>query len=107
MDQQTKDLISEAQTMLSTLTAKNHIVYQVTTHIDRLQRTGEGKEVVEHFLSCIKSNKAKHVRQKYIKRVFYWDNVILDANLIKYEFYSRCNRHNEWTKVKRIAKNIL
>ena len=34
MDQKTKQLVEQAQTLVNKLTTKNHLLYQVTTHID-------------------------------------------------------------------------
>jgi len=105
MDQETKDLITEAEKFIDRLTIKNHIVYQVRTHIDRLQRTGTGKEVLEHFIDLDQQYKGKHARLRMFARVYYYDGIILDANKIKYEYYNKANRHNQWTKVKRITHN--
>ena len=105
MDQQTKDLITEAKAILSKFTVKNHLIYQVTTHIDRLCATGKGNEVLEHFVGIYKAEKRKYMRNKYITKVYYFQNIIVDANKIQYEYYSRCNRYKEWNKVKTIRFN--
>lgn len=98
-------LIAQVEKIIDTLTVKNHIVYQVTTHIDRLCATGEGTEVLEHFLMVYKSHKRKYRRDKYLKRLYYWNNNILDANKIEYQYYSKCNRHREWNKVQTVRFN--
>jgi len=98
-------LIEQVEDIINTLSIKNHIVYQVRTHIDRLCATGEGKEVLEHFLTVYNTHKRKYVRDKYIKRLYYWDNFILDANKIEYQYYSRCNRHKAWNKVQTVRYN--
>jgi hypothetical protein len=105
MDQKTQDLISEANSILSTLTSKNHLKYQVRTHIDSVCATGEGKEVLEHFISIYKSHKRKYVRNKYLTKLYYFQNIIVDANLIKYKYYSKCNRHKEWKPVLTVRFN--
>ena len=105
MDQKTKDLVTEAKKILSKLTVKNHLLYQVTTHIDRLQRTGEGIEVVEHFVTYHNEHKKKSTYLNRIRKVFYFENMIIDSNLYKYEYYNKANRHNTWNKVKKITYN--
>ena len=99
------DLIKQANKYVSTLTVKNHLVYQVRTHIDRLCATGKGNEVLEHFVGIYKTEKRKYMRNKYITKVYYFQNIIVDANKIQYEYYSRCNRYKEWNKVKTIRFN--
>jgi hypothetical protein len=108
MDQKTKDLVKEANKFISQLTIKNHIVYQVRTHIDRVCATGEGVEVLEHFVNFYSTNKEKYSRDRHNKkllRLYYFNNMIIDANQIQYEYYHKANRHNEWTKVKKITHN--
>ena len=105
MDQETKDLITEAQSILDRLTVKNHLVYQVRTHIHRLQRTGIGKEVVQHFVTYHNEHKLKSTYLKRIRKVFYFENMIIDSNLFKYEYYNKANRQNRWNKVKKITYN--
>lgn len=105
MEPKIKDLITEAETILNRLTVKNHLLYQVTTHIDRLQRTGKGKEVVEHFVAYHNEHKQKSTYLKRIRKVFYFENMIIDSNLFKYEYYNKANRQSRWNKVKKITYN--
>lgn len=98
-------LIKQASNILDTLTVKNHLVYQVRTHIDRLCATGEGKEVLEHFVHTYTTKKPKYLRDRYLKKLYYYENKIIDANIINYEYYSRCNRHKEWNKVLTVRFN--
>lgn len=105
MDQKTKDLITEAEYYINRLTIKNHLVYQVTTHIDRLQRTGIGLEVVEHFVAFSKQHRNKSTYLHKLRKLFYFNNMIIDANLFKYEYWNKANRHNRWTSVKKITYN--
>lgn len=99
------DLVDQAEEIIDTLSTKNHLKYQVRTYIDRLCATGEGKEVLKHFITVYKSHTRKYMRNKYIQRLYYFQDIILDANKIEYEYYSRHNRHNEWIKVERIRNN--
>jgi len=108
MDQKTQDLIAKANDIISTLTVKNHLVYQVRTHIDRVCATGEGKEVLQHFTEYyyrIRKRYSRDQSNKKLLKIFYFNNIILDANQIQYEYYHKANRHNEWTKVKKITHN--
>jgi hypothetical protein len=105
MDQETKDLITEAEKFIDRLTIKNHIVYQVRTHIDRLQRTGTGKEVVEHFVAYSREHRTKSTYLIKLRKVFYFNNMIIDSNLFKYEYWNKANRQHRWNKVKKITYN--
>ena len=105
MDRKTQELIKEAQRLVNKLTVKNHLLYQVTTHIDLVQRTGEGVEVLEHFVAFNQQYKNKSTYLNRMRKLFYCQGMILDANEFVYEYWNKANRHNRWTKVKRITYN--
>jgi hypothetical protein len=105
MDHKIKTLCEQAEELVSKFNCKHHLVYQVRTHIRRLQATGKGKEVLEHFIAYNDAHKGKTTRLKRFSRLYYCDGIILDANQIHYTFYNKANRHNEWVQVKRITCN--
>jgi|OM-RGC.v1.031040920 hypothetical protein len=69
----------------------HHIVFQVLTHVERLQATGEGEEILEHYLAS---------KTWYLGRVFYYNGKIYDFNNMAIEKWSRANRHKSWSIVK-------
>ena len=108
MDQEIKQLIKQAKKEVNQIKTAKHLVWQVRTHIDRLCATGEGKEVLQHFTEYyyrIRKRYSRDQSNKKLLKIFYFNNIILDANQIQYEYYHKANRHNEWTKVKKITHN--
>jgi len=90
----TDDLIKKATEKVESINADNYLGYQIKQHIDLYRLTGLGKEVLEHYLT--------HDRHYTSHKVFYYNGIIIDRNVIKYQFYSRANRHNEWLRVQKI-----
>ena len=67
-----------------------HITDQVHAALDVYTATGEGIEILEHYISHDKD---------YLKRVFYFNGEVYDYNDHEVERWSRANRHNKWYKV--------
>ena len=97
MDQEIKHLIKQAKKEVNQIKTAKHLVWQVRTHIDRLCATGEGKEVLEHFLKF--RRKYRHGK-KTINKVYYFEGVICDANNIKSEFYTYNKKDKKWNLMK-------
>jgi len=74
----------------------HHLTVQVHTHIDLLQRTGKGAEVLEHY-NRQNSNKNLH-------RVFYYEGKIYDFTDMEYDFYV-LSKSRGWLHTKR--RNIM
>jgi len=91
MIQQYTDLIEKVwQKIKKTTRNDHHIVLQVQTHINLLQSTGKGQEVLEHYLAN---------ETWYLGRVFYYEGKVYDFNNLKIIKYSKANRHSQWNKV--------
>ena len=90
----TDDLIKQALDKIDGLNTDNYIGYQIRQHIELYREKGIGREVLIHYL--------EHDRLYIGHKVFYYNGIIIDRNKMKYQFYSRANRHNEWLKVKKI-----
>ena len=87
------DLISKVKEKLSRCHNRDHhIILQVHTHIQRLQATGKGAEVLEHYIASTNAE---------LRHIYYWEDKILDFSEIKKTIYSRANRHKVWKKVLR------
>jgi len=85
------DLIKRAKEKVSTFKSRsNHIILQVHTHIQSLQATGIGQEVLEHY---VKTNNKK------LTRVYYYEGKVYDFTNLETDRYSCINRHKEWVKV--------
>ncbi len=69
---------------------KAHIIPQVHAALDYYTATGEGIEVLEHYLSHDK---------EYLKRVFYFNGKVHDYNNHDVERWSKANRHGTWFQV--------
>ena len=86
------DLISKVKEKLSRCHNRDHhIILQVHTHIQSLQATGIGEEVLEHWL--------QQKQLKYLDKVFYFEGKIYDFNNRWSQRYSKTNRHKKWQKV--------
>tara|TARA_R110000782_G_scaffold183545_2_gene273819 strand:- start:199 stop:504 length:306 start_codon:yes stop_codon:yes gene_type:complete len=86
------DLVKAVKHKLKKTTRNDHhIVYQILTHVERLQATGEGEEILEHYLAN---------ETWYLGRVFYYNGKIYDFNNMPVEKWSKANRHNLWFEVK-------
>ena len=100
MDQQHNQLLHDSRDKLSKCKNKqHHIILQVHTHIQSLQATGTGVEVLEHWL--------QHKRLKYLDKVFYYEGKVYDFNDAKSERFSRQNRNNKWQKVSKFHNNMI
>ena len=92
MDQIHIQLLELSEKKLSkTKNKQHHIILQVHTHIQSLQATGIGEEVLEHWL--------QQKQLKYLDKVFYFEGKIYDFNNRWSQRYSKTNRHKKWQKV--------
>lgn len=90
----TDDLIKKATEKVESINADNYLGYQIKQHINLYRSTGLGQEVLEHYL--------QHDRHYVSHKVFYYNGIIIDRNVIEYKFYSKANRHGEWLMVRKI-----
>jgi hypothetical protein len=74
----------------------HHIVLQIHTALDVFIRTGNGKEILEHYL-------IHSVR--YLDKVYYFRDKVYDFNEHEIEKWSRANRHKTWCRVDKYYHN--
>lgn len=85
------DLIERAKDKVCQFKSRNnHIILQVHTHIQSLQATGIGEEVLEHYVKT---------HNKKLTRVYYFEGEVYDFTDLETDRYSRLNRHNKWVQV--------
>ena len=92
------DLISKVKEKLSRCHNRDHhIILQVHTHIQRLQATGKGNEILEHYLDSTNAQ---------LNKIHYYEGKILDFTNRNVTMYSRANKGKTWKKVQRLHKNL-
>jgi len=98
-DTEAKELIKKVENKLEGLNANNYFGYQVKQHLEEFKRTGKYADVLTHYVN----HKTLYLQNK----VFYYSGIIIDRNTFTVQLYSKINRHKQWKKIQRLAKNSL